>query len=406
MIKRLSIENFRGIEKGEIEFGKITILTGPNNSGKSSIIYALLTMKNIVLNSNQSIDGFLNLGFLNLGGFKETVFLKKDSKNIDLCLEVSKDDLETRYVTSIGKINSKLSLIAEKPYVIPLSLDVSFPYPANSTTGYELKLENLGVINITWNGITPTINFQPTGTLDELKKREVNENISRQLNAPIDELRAIDFVPLRRGFIKPIYSSVPMQQQLLSDDELATLLATDRDLEGKVALYLEQIVDRRFSVRVPLGTANFNLQSRDSHTGFVCDLVNEGFGTNQLVTILTKSLRKEMRTICIEEIEIHLHPELMDKLVSVLIDITENEDKNFIITTHSEHIVLSLLNKIVKKKIKPEDVRIYYLFRDNKRIIIEKQEINDKGQIKGGLKGFYKTELKEVKDFFNIPEAE
>jgi predicted ATPase len=96
----------------------------------------------------------------------------------------------------------------------------------------------------------------------------------------------------------------------------------------------------------------------------------------------------------------------MDKLVSVLIDITENEDKNFIITTHSEHIVLSLLNKIVKKKIKPEDVRIYYLFRDNKRIIIEKQEINDKGQIKGGLKGFYKTELKEVKDFFNIPEAE
>ncbi|MFH1000224.1 MAG: nitrophenyl compound nitroreductase subunit ArsF family protein, partial [Bacteroidota bacterium] len=106
--------------------------------------------------------------------------------------------------------------------------------------------------------------------------------------------------------------------------------------------------------------ANFNLQSRDISTGLVCDLVNEGFGTNQLVTILTKSLRKEMRTICIEESEIHLHPELMDKLVNVFIDIAKEEEKNFIISTHSEHIVLSLLNKIKQGKIAPNEVKVYY----------------------------------------------
>ncbi len=82
MITKLYLENFRAVVKDEVELGKITVLTGPNNSGKSSIIYGLLALKNVVLNSNQSLDGFLNLGFLNIGGFSQTVHLKNDNSNI------------------------------------------------------------------------------------------------------------------------------------------------------------------------------------------------------------------------------------------------------------------------------------------------------------------------------------
>ncbi|MEK6754998.1 MAG: AAA family ATPase, partial [Bacteroidota bacterium] len=74
MITKLFLRNFRGVEQQELNLGKINILTGANNSGKSSIIYALLALKNIILNSNQSLDSFLNLGFLNLGGFTQTVY--------------------------------------------------------------------------------------------------------------------------------------------------------------------------------------------------------------------------------------------------------------------------------------------------------------------------------------------
>ncbi|MFH1318698.1 MAG: DUF3696 domain-containing protein, partial [Candidatus Omnitrophota bacterium] len=296
-----------------------------------------------------------------------------------------------------------------KPYKTSLNLEVGFPYAANKSTGCEVKLDN-GLAKVTWNGITPTITIEQTTmgmdkVMGEVTNREViTKQLSDSFNSPMEELRGVDFVPLRRGYMKPIYSSVPMQQQLLNEDELATLLSSDRDLEGKVAHYLAKIVDRIFNVRPTIGTANFNLQSRDISTGLVCDLVNEGFGTNQLVTILTKSLRKEMRTICIEESEIHLHPELMDKLVNVFIDIAKEEEKNFIISTHSEHIVLSLLNKIKQGKIAPNEVKVYYLSKDRKKTKIERQEINEKGQIKGGLKGFYDTELKEVKEFFNVDE--
>jgi len=68
MITKLLLGNFRSIRDSEMPLGKITVLNGPNNSGKSSVIYGLLALKNVVLNPNQAIDSFLNLGFLNLGG--------------------------------------------------------------------------------------------------------------------------------------------------------------------------------------------------------------------------------------------------------------------------------------------------------------------------------------------------
>ncbi len=411
MITKLYLENFRGIRKSEVELGKITVLTGPNNSGKSSIIYGLLALKNVVLNSNQGLDSFLNLGFLNLGGFDQTVYLKKDTSVIRLSIEVLREETSSLYSASLGKKKSQLSIEIFTPLRLHLDLEVTFPYPANKNTSTKVKTP-FGKAEVTWNGISPTINIlHENEGMEIVEKAELSNKsdakdpiagLSTSLNAPIEELRAVDFIPLRRGFTKPNYSSVPMQQQLLTDEELATLLANNRDLEGKVANYLEQIMDKAFMVRSVIGTANFNLQVRDRSTGLVCDLVNEGFGTNQLITILTKSLRKEMHTICIEESEIHLHPELMDKLVNVFVGIVKDENKNFIISTHSEHIVLSLLNKIAQRKLKPEDIRIYYLTKKGQQTVLEKQEVNEKGQIKGGLKGFYEAELEHVKDFFSI----
>jgi len=409
MITKLSLGNFRSIRDSEVPLGKITVLTGPNNSGKSSIIYGLLALKNVVLNPNQSLDSLLNLGFINIGGFEQAVYFKKETSAITLGIYVAEDGISSQYTTSLSKKGSVLSMNISTPCPLSLSLDVTFPYSGYKTEFADVS-GSFGHVRITWNGISSIVEVNPPvpgehvigETVLNKGQQESLERLSKSLNIAIEELRAVDFVPLRRGFTKPSYASVPMQPQLINEDELATLLAANRDLEAKVTHYLEQMVDRIFSVRPLIGTANFNLQSRDRSTGLVCDLVNEGFGTNQLVTILTKCLKEETRTICIEESEIHLHPELMDKLVDVFVRIADEQEKSFIISTHSEHIVLSLLTKVAHKKLKPEDVCIYYLSKKGKETITEKQEVNDKGQVKGGLKGFYEAELKQVKEFFSV----
>jgi len=359
------------------------------------------------------LDGFLNLCFLNLGGFAETVHLKKENLDIGVGVEVVRNGVQARYSVLLGKKESKLKVTTSKPFEVSLEFAVTFPYSANQSVGTAVEVAS-GVAQITWNGISPTVSVTTTARGEQIIGPQVRdlsgqviredelEGLSKAISAPIEELRGVDFVPLRRGFTKPNYSSVPMQQQLLTEDELATLLATEPDLEAKVANYLEKIVDRAFTVRPTIGTANFSLQSRDRTTGLLCDLVNEGFGTNQLVTILTKSLREQMHTICIEESEIHLHPTLMDKLVSVLVEITREEDKSFILSTHSEHIVLSLLKNVTHGKMKPEDLKLYYFSKKGRKASIEEQTVNEKGQIKGGLKGFFEAELQHVKDFFSI----
>lgn len=55
MISKLVIENFRSIEKADLPLGKITVLTGANNSGKSSLLYALLVLRDFLMNPNQSL---------------------------------------------------------------------------------------------------------------------------------------------------------------------------------------------------------------------------------------------------------------------------------------------------------------------------------------------------------------
>jgi hypothetical protein len=46
VIKRLRLENFKGVIEGEVELDKLTILVGPNNSGKTTILEALFLAPN------------------------------------------------------------------------------------------------------------------------------------------------------------------------------------------------------------------------------------------------------------------------------------------------------------------------------------------------------------------------
>lgn len=411
MIKTLKIENFKSLKKADLQLGKITVMTGANNSGKSSFIYALLALKNTITNPNRSIDECLTLPFINLGGFKETVFLKDENNNINLEIISSEGDMEVGYKLSIGKVTSFLELNAIRPFSFNSKIEIALPYPANKSEDFEFSNGDLEV-KYNWNGIignatsvtTPGFIDNPADTTQIKNINEATATFKKIFQLPISQFSKVDFVPIHRGFTRPYYNPVPLGALISSEEEIATLLANDRDLAGKVTYYLEKIVERSFSVYSPPGIATIYLQTLDKNNGFTADLVNEGLGTNQLVTILAKIMQKNNKFICIDEPEIHLHPTIIDKLVSVLIEMAEHEDKQFLISTHSEHFISSLLKSVVKSEIRSEDVRVYYLEKTRKETHTAYQEINADGQIRGGLKNFYQTELSNLKSFFKITD--
>ncbi|OFY65224.1 MAG: hypothetical protein A3H98_03070 [Bacteroidetes bacterium RIFCSPLOWO2_02_FULL_36_8] len=411
MITKLNIQNFKSLKNAELSLGNITILTGANNSGKSSFIYSLLSLKNTISNPNQSIDACLTLPFINLGGFQQTVFSKNESQNIVLEIIATDDDIEVGYKLSIGKVTSFLEITSYKPFKFSAKLDIAFPYPANKVQEFEFESNDLQV-KYSWNGFivkilsisTPGFIENPTDSTQIVIINQATATLKKIFQLPLYEFSKIDFVPIRRGFTQPNFNPVPLGAQICTEAEIATLLDIDRDLAYKVTFYLEKIVERSFSIYTTPGTSIFYLQTMDKKNGFTADLVNEGLGTNQLVTILAKIMQKNNKFICIDEPEIHLHPTIIDKLVSVFIEMAEHEDKQFLVSTHSEHFINSILKNVVDGKIKNDEVKVYYLDKTRKETIMEFQEINTDGQIKGGLKNFYQAELSNLNSFFKITD--
>lgn len=401
MISQLHIENFRSIEKATIDLGRITVLTGANNSGKSSVLYALYALQNLKNNPNRSLNELFNfLNVISLGPFKEVVFQKNDTKTIKLGLTLSATYRLT-HSFFLSPSSSKIELeLGNTPFDDKISLLVSYPYSLNTSADFNIETD-FGTFSGTFNGFT-IHNTRATSNLPDVSSIDVLNELDKITIAINNWATEIEVIATKRGFFKPIFNTVPLQNIVVTEDELATKIVLDRDLQGYISHYLEKIANRSFSVYVVPGSGIFYLQTRDRTTGFTTDLVNEGTGTNQLVTILAKALQPDKKFICIDEPEIHLHPSMIAKLVESLVEIAYEQDKQFMLSTHSEHFVTCLLAEVVKKNLEPDDLKVYYLTKDKKGTQIEHQAVNADGQIEGGLKNFYETELQNLETFFKL----
>lgn len=389
MIKKVKISNFRSIEKLEIKIAPLTVLYGPAASGKSSFLYSFLVLKNFIINPNQQSDGFFNLGFMNLGGFDNCVFNHDKERTVDIFISI--DDGE--YGISLKKNSADIFLNSE---IIKMQAKVSIPYGLNQNFPFTIK-EDEQEYTVNWNGISSSVS--PKQPIAETQSKATEFSI--KLNKLPDYLKGkIDIAPHRRGFFLPNYSPAPVSPNPTSDVEVASIIINDPDLPPKISVDLEKIFNRDFRLYIPPGIATAFFQTTDKSSRTPVYLVNDGFGVNQVVYLLAKIYRPEIKTILIEEPEVHLHPSIIRSLVKTFCSIIKEEEKQIILTTHSEVFVSSLLSAVRRKDIKPEDVKCYLVKKEKRSTKFEEQKINEKGQIEGGLSSFVEGELEDLKVFF------
>jgi len=397
---KLRISNFRSIRQQELELAPLTLVYGPNGAGKSSLLYALPTMKNIILNPNQNPNGFFNYLFANLGSFESLVYNHDMKNEMSFSIGIAANKAEIDYGIALGDKSGIFTFILKEATGIKkeLRLPVSFPYPANQQA-QEAIVEEDRSYTITWNGVTAQV--QP-GQQDAESQQRAKE-LMVLFNLGAETLRKVGIVPLKRGFSKPHFQAGPITQ-MMSEDEIAALLSTDKYLESKVSVYLERIFKRDFRVHVTPGTALFSLDATDRETGLGTELVNDGFGVNQIVYLLARCLHRDAQWLCIEEPEIHLHPSAIRNLARVLVQIVKEEDKRFLISTHSENLLTALLTLVSSGELAITELCCYYARKDRKDTVFERQELNEKGQIQGGLASFIDAELSDLKVFLKTGE--
>lgn len=401
---RLHVKNFRSIsELDELEVAPVTLLYGPNGAGKSSLVYSLLTLKNFILNPNQLPNGLFNYIFANLGDYAAVVFDHNLANSIELGVTVEHNEFEVRYTLTFNENGGRLEL-SHKPVGVSLNpglsiqLDFTFPYPLNQSVKGDNYFTDLNHYVVTWNGITAQVQTALTFNVGEATR------LAESLNSPAELLRKVRIVPLKRGFSKPQYSSVSVSPLMITEDEVATYLSSNKYLVPKLSRYLEQIVERDFRINYQPGTSLFSLDSTDRKTGMASELVNEGFGVNQIVHFLAICLHPDAELICVEEPEIHLHPSAVRRLAQALVEISREERKRFLISTHSEAFLSALLTIVAQGDLDPSDLACYYAVKEGKSTRFERQKVNEKGQIEGGLVSFLEGEMEDIRTLLKVAE--
>lgn len=401
MITRVKINNFRSVEKQSVDLAPLTFLYGNNAAGKSSLFYALNILRNITTDPNQPMDKFFDLGFANLGTFKQVIYKHDDTKSISISIDGKHNSVDFTYGVKLNPKHSEFFVELGKPYGLKLNLPVTFPYPLSGNLQEVFTLGEIAY-NINWTGLVAQVT--PATANEESNKQA--KSIAYLLNRGAQLIRTADIVPLRRGFSKPQYGVVNITQFPISEEEVASLLAVDEYLDSKLSNYLEQTIDRQFRAKPQSGTSVTSLTTIEKVSKTQSDIVNDGFGVNQLVYLLAKTLNKNAITVCIEEPEINLHPSIVRRVPHTLIELVRDENKQLIVSTHSEALILALLSAVAEGEVKVSDVLCYITTRSTGGITeFTKQEITEDGQISEGLTSFMGGELEDIEAFLKAKKS-
>lgn len=145
--------------------------------------------------------------------------------------------------------------------------------------------------------------------------------------------------------------------------ELYDLLNERVEEVPKIVEWLKHFKEERLKRSVILPASGKELRPHDV-----------GIGVSQVVPVVVTTLDGVNRLLAIEQPELHIHPRLQAQLGDLFIEGVRRKNHNFIIETHSEHLILRLLRRIRETEVgkappgrtlRTDELAIYYLRQED-----------------------------------------
>lgn len=157
----------------------------------------------------------------------------------------------------------------------------------------------------------------------------------------------------------------------------------------------------------------------DAKTGMRVQPRDVGIGISQVLPVVVAALEPSASLVAIEQPELHIHPAVQVGLGDLLIKGAKEHGINFLIETHSEHLILRLLRRIRETaenelppdmdELWPVDVNVLYVERSNaEQVEIHPIAIDENGKFVGRWpRGFFPERMHEAlpKDIRDRVEA-
>ncbi len=126
------------------------------------------------------------------------------------------------------------------------------------------------------------------------------------------------------------------------------------------------------------------------------NMIDVGYGVNQLLPILVRILSESKRTtFLMQQPEVHLHPRGQAELSSLLVELVKQGKHKFIVETHSDYMVDRARIEIMKKRIAPEDVSLIYLEPSGNSVKVHNIAFDEQANLVGAPNNYREFFLQE-----------
>ena len=331
MIRKIVLENFKSHKNTQLDFSNLTVLCGTNNSGKSSVIQALLLLRDAYFNRFDFYNFKSNL--VNIGTAKEALYQFADKDEITLSITTDIQDLS--FISSIPDLSKTILWI---------------------TGGNKVINENESLFRESCQFISAA-RLSPQDSYKKDDRMDIDNQISYEAGKAE---RVVQFLDKKRNEnVHPELCIPPYDTDLLTQ-----VTAWEREISTGVNVIVQDNGNLGYSLKYQFNT-NTSAGRTDAFSA-----INVGFGLTYVLPVLVSVLSAPKdAVIFIENPEAHLHPKGQAKLAE-LICLAAQAGVQIVIETHSDHIFNGVRKSINKKTIVKENVKVHYFDLGDKNVSI------------------------------------
>ena len=376
MITRIDLRHFKCFETLKLPLRRLTLLSGLNASGKSSVLQALVLLHQTIREHEWSERLLLNGTALRLGAVRDAIDQVSGGHEVSITIE----DDETGVVA--------WDLIGEQS---AMSLFVRQVRVRGSSGGQWSQGESKSLHHL----LPESVASSPEG--DSLVRR----------------LRRLTWLAAERLGPRDIYPLADPEMPWVGEggENAASVLYSDADerlddtslLVKEVPPTLMRQVEARMGAFFPgfemdlFPVARVNAVTLGVRTSRDTDFhrpVHTGFGITQVLPIVVAVLTaKSDDLVLIENPEVHLHPAGQSKMGMFLADAAQ-AGVQVLVESHSDHVLNGIRRAVKQCRVKPDSLALYF-FRSRHEAEasgmaqVESPSIDSDGSIADWPAGFF-----------------
>lgn len=374
MLQQIELMNFKCFEIVKLPLAELTLLSGSNASGKSSLLQALVLLHQTIQENEWSARLILNGDILKLGTVQDVVNKIHGRNEFELAITNEEHTYRWKFLGERHEMSMNIdyihddnqSLIEELPlnYLLPFS-------PGEIVPKIGPNLETLTYITAERIGPRDFYSLEDRSKVQTVgpKGEHAVSRLFRFADKQISEKLAINTAP----------------QTLLRQVEAWM----QRFFPG-CGIEVTQI-PRMNAVTLGIRTSD----ETDYHRP-----INVGFGLTQVLPILVAVLSAEADDlILIENPEVHLHPS-GQALMGAFLALAASAGTQILIETHSDHVLNGIRRAVRQETLKPEQVALHFFRPPTKGFDqVVSPQVDMSGNIDMWPEGFFDQFDKDMNHF-------